>query len=198
MPSSDAALSRRALVKAASAAPLAAHAGAGRAREKPPRPAGAEGFDFLLGVWRVEHRRLKARLARSQDWEAFPGRLKVRPILGGLGDVDDNLLEVPGGGYVATSLRLFDPKRALWSIYWIDGRAPGIDAPLVGRFEGKIGRFYNDDTFGGRPIKVRFIYEDLGPDAARWSQAFSPDAGATWEVNWTMDFHRLAPAIGTF
>ena len=27
--------------------------------------------------------------------------------------------------------------------------------------------------------------------AARWEQAFSADGGATWEVNWVMEFTRV-------
>ena len=155
-----------------------------------PRPPGAEGFDFLLGSWTVRHRKLSARLRGSADWVEFPGTLDVRAILGGLGDIDENVLEDPAGRVLATSLRVFDAKSGDWSIYWIDARAPGLDPPLVGRFEGRVGHFYNDDVFEGRPVRVRFIYEDLGPRQARWSQAFSPDHGATWETNWTMDFTR--------
>ena len=66
----------------------------------------------------------------------------------------------------------------------------GIDKPVVGSFSGTVGQFYNDDVLGGRPIRVRFTYRDLGPDRACWDQAFSPDMGRSWEVNWTMDFAR--------
>lgn len=149
-------------------------------------------FDFLFGSWSVKHRRRQAFLAGDERWAEFPGTLKVRPILGGGGNIDENVLEAPAGRYLASSLRLFDPKAQTWSLYWIDGRAPHVDAPLVGRFEGRIGRFYNDDTFEGRPIKVRFTYETLDPRHARWDQAFSADAGATWETNWTMAFSRTA------
>ena len=160
----------------------------------PRRPAGSDGFDFLLGRWTVRHRRLAERLKGSSDWIEFPGTLDVDPILGGAGDIDRNVLEDPKGHYLATSLRIFDPHKALWSIYWIDGRAASVANPLVGKFDGRVGHFYNDDELGGRPIRVRFMYEDLERSAARWSQAFSADAGTSWEVNWTMDFTRVGDA----
>lgn len=153
---------------------------------------GARGFDFLLGRWTVRHRKLKARLAGSREWDEFPGTLDVRPILHGLGNVDQNVLDDPKGAYLATSLRVFDPKAKQWSIYWVDGRGEGIDKPVVGTFSGPVGRFYNDDLFNGRPVRVRFTYRDLGPGRAAWDQAFSTDQGRTWEVNWTMDFEREA------
>lgn len=151
---------------------------------------GARGFDFLHGRWRVIHRRLKGRLIGSTEWEEFPGTLEVKPILRGLGNVDENVLEAPAGEFLATSLRVFDPKVRLWSVYWMDGRGSGIDKPVVGTFQGRVGHFYNDDALGDRPIKVRFTYRNLGALRASWDQAFSADDGRSWEVNWTMDFHR--------
>lgn len=177
---------RRGLIAGGVGLMLAGQCAAGVASAAPQ----ARGFDFLLGSWRVAHRRLKARLAGSKEWEEFPGTLHVRPILHGLGNVDENVLEAPAGQYLATSLRVFDVGAGQWSVYWIDGRGEGIDKPVVGTFEGLTGRFYSDDEFEGRPIKVRFTYRNLGPVRASWDQAFSADAGLTWEVNWTMDFAR--------
>jgi len=155
-------------------------------------PAGAVDFDFLHGKWNVAHRKLRKRLAGSNDWFSFPGTLEVDPILGGLGNFDRNRLEDPGGGYEAHSLRLFDPRTGRWSIWWLDSRLPDLDPPVVGRFAGGRGSFYADDSFEGAPIRVRTTYAALGPDAAQWTQAFSPDSGASWEVNWVMDFARVA------
>jgi hypothetical protein len=157
-------------------------------------PPAARGFDFLIGHWTVRHRRLKARLSGSRDWEEFPGTLDVQPILHGLGNADKNVLEDPRGTYFATSLRVFSPKTGLWSIYWVDGRGSGIDKPVIGAFEGRTGRFYNDDELNGAPIKVRFTYRDLGVLEAGWEQAFSVDGGKSWETNWTMEFSRKKKA----
>lgn len=152
----------------------------------------ARAFDFLHGRWSVQHRRLKERLAGSADWDEFSGTLDVKPILGGAGNIDENVLEDPGGTFLATSIRVFRPQSDDWSIQWVDQRASGIDTPMIGNFVGKIGHFYCDDTFNGRSIRVRFTYRDEGPSEARWSQAFSTDNGSTWEINWTMEFTREA------
>ena len=152
--------------------------------------AGAGDFDFLFGRWRVEHRKLRERLAQNDDWIVFPGTLDVRPVLGGAGNIDDNRVDDPAGPYRATTLRLFDADSGLWGIRWIDARLPGIDAPLFGRFDGRLGRFEHDEHIDGRTVRVRFTYEDLGPGHARWAQAFSPNQGLTWETNWIMAFTR--------
>lgn len=150
----------------------------------------ARRFDFLHGHWKVMHRKLKERLADSQEWIEFPGTLAVAPILGGLGNFDQNVLHDLSGAYEASSLRLFNPRARQWSIWWFDARFPAVEPPVVGGFEGRKGTFYTHDVFKGRPIRVRTTYEPLTPDHAQWTQAFSPDAGARWEVNWLMDFKR--------
>jgi hypothetical protein len=153
-------------------------------------PPGASDFDFLHGRWQVSHRRLAERLQGSSNWVSFGGTMHAKPILGGLGNFDENVIELPQGTYQACSLRLFDPLRSSWSIYWMDGRDPKLDPPVQGGFKQGIGAFYGEDNFAGRPIRVRFLWSEITPRSARWEQAFSADAGATWEANWIMDFTR--------
>ena len=150
-------------------------------------------FDFLAGTWRVEHRRLRDRLAGSEEWQQFAGTSVGRLILDGAGNVDDNVLELPDGTYRAATLRSYDPATGEWSIWWLDGRHPRgpLDPPMVGSFSDGVGTFYANDTFQGRPIVVRFIWSEITDATARWEQAFSPDGGTTWEVNWVMHFTRV-------
>ncbi|MEJ6004646.1 DUF1579 domain-containing protein [Paucibacter sp. AS339] len=153
----------------------------------------AQDFDFFVGTWQVRHRRLKERLKSCQDWEEFMGRCEMRKTLGGLGNVDDNLLELPAGSYRAVTLRSFDPASGQWSIWWLDGRSPGrLDVPVVGSFSEGVGSFYADDELDGRAIRVRFQWTLPAPDQPRWEQAFSVDGGQSWESNWVMDFEPTA------
>jgi hypothetical protein len=114
----------------------------------------------------------------------------MRQIVGGLANVDDNVIELPGGTYRAATVRVFDPATQLWSIWWIDGRHPRLEPPVHGRFANGVGTFLGDDVFEGRPIRVRFLWSEITARSCRWEQAFSPDAGATWETNWIMRFMR--------
>jgi hypothetical protein len=149
-------------------------------------------FDFYLGTWRVHHRRLKERLVGSDEWQEFDGTSTAWTLLDGAGNVDDNVLELPDGPYRAVSLRSFDPWSETWSIWWLDGRNPGtLDPPVVGRFKNGVGTFIGDDILEGQPILVRFLWSDITDQTCRWEQAFSPDGGTTWEVNWIMESRRL-------
>lgn len=154
--------------------------------------ADAGDFDFLMGDWRVRHRKLKRRLAGDDEWREFRGETICRAILGGAGNIDDNILEQPDATYRAVTLRLFDPKTALWSIWWISDRSAVIEPPVHGRFANGVGTFLGDDNFEGQPIRVRFIWSAITEVSAQWEQAFSPNDGATWETNWVMEFERTA------
>lgn len=151
---------------------------------------GRHDFDFFFGRWRVAHRRLRNRLAGDTLWEEFAGSGETRPLIGGLGNVDDNVLELPAGTYRAATLRLFSPATRLWSIWWVDARNPVLEPPVHGCFENGVGTFFGDDVLAGRPIRVRFVWSEITPRSARWDQAFSADGGASFEHNWTMRFER--------
>lgn len=154
---------------------------------------GLHDFDFLAGAWRVAHRRLKERLAGSTEWIAFSGTTTAQLVMEGAANIDDNFLDMPGGAYRAVTLRAFDAATSLWSIWWLDGRMPHapLEPPMRGRFDDGVGLFLADETFNGKPIRVRFIWSRITPTSARWEQAFSPDGGKTWETNWIMDFARV-------
>jgi hypothetical protein len=159
--------------------------------ESKPNSGAPHDWDFLVGHWTVKHRRLKARLADSTEWEEFNGTSVLTLILDGAGTFDENVIGLPSGTYRAVGIRAYDPQTSQWSIWWLDGRYPtAIDPPVRGGFKDGVGTFMGDDTFNGRPIKVRFLWSQITDRSAHWEQAFSPDGGATWETNWMMDFER--------
>jgi hypothetical protein len=152
---------------------------------------GVSDFDFLVGSWRVHHRRLKERLAGNHDWIEFEGTCSMQKILGGAGNMDDNILDFPGGAYRAVTVRTYDSVKGRWSIWWFDSRNPShLDPPVVGGFKNGVGTFYADDTFKGKPIRVRFLWTNLATKP-HWEQAFSDDGGKTWETNWIMEVVRI-------
>jgi hypothetical protein len=149
---------------------------------------GSNDFDFLVGSWRVYHRRLKERLAGNHDWIEFEGTCVMQKILGGAGNMDENVLDFPGDAYRAVTLRTYDAAKRQWSIWWVDGRNPGhLDPPVVGGFKDGVGTFFAEDTLKGKPIRIRFLWTNLTTQS-HWEQAFSEDEGKTWETNWIMEF----------
>lgn len=152
----------------------------------------ARDWDWLIGNWSVRHRRLRDRLAGNTQWDEFPGTCTNWPLMGGQGNVDDNVLDLPSGRYRGVGVRTFDVETRQWSIWWIDSRTHGIEPPVRGGFAEGVGIFIGDDTWRGAPVKVRFHWTEITSTSAHWDQAFSPDGGSTWETNWHMDFARAA------
>jgi len=154
---------------------------------------GLHDFDFLVGHWRVHHRKLKERLANSHKWIEFEGTLFSQPLMVGYSNVDDLVLNVPGAPYRGVALRSFDPKSQQWLIWWLDSRNPlgSLDPPMRGGFKNGVGTFYGDDTLNGKPVRARFIWSGITPTSCHWEQAYSPDGGKTWETNWAQDIIRV-------
>lgn len=147
-------------------------------------------FDFLMGAWKVRNRKLRQRLEGSNDWFEFDATHVSRPLLDGLGNEDEFRCDYDDGPFTGMSFRFFDTQKKLWAIYWADNRRGVLDPPVYGRFEGDQAVFEGDDTFEGRPIRVRFIWSRVRSASPQWEQAFSDDGGKTWETNWIMEFSR--------
>lgn len=154
-------------------------------------PAGARDFDFLIGDWQIVNRRLAERLVGAETWDTFDATLSVRPILGGLGNVDEFRADWKGKQIEASTLRVFNPKTQEWSLYWVDNLTAIVQPPVVGHFRNGSGEFFAQDQHNGIPVLVRFIWKDITGNSAMWEQAFSIDEGTTWETNWTMEFARV-------
>jgi hypothetical protein len=58
-------------------------------------------------------------------------------------------------------------------------------------FHNGVGMFYGDDTFNGKPIRIRFIWSKITPTSCYWERAFSSDGGKTWETTWVQDIQRV-------
>ncbi|WP_424529333.1 hypothetical protein ACOZ38_07220 [Sphaerisporangium viridialbum] len=145
-------------------------------------------FDFFVGTWNVANRRLKERLKGCTEWDEFPGVSTSKSIFGGTGNMDE--IDFPTMGFSGLTLRLYDPEREEWSLYWTSSRSSVIEPPVIGRFDGGVGEFYADDTHEGIPIRVRYLWSGITATTCRWEQAFSTDGGRTWETNWIMESTR--------
>ena len=145
-------------------------------------------FDFLVGKWKMYHRRLNKRLENCKEWTEFESTDSNYKILSGTADMDiystTQMPGLEGKLFEGVTLRLFDPKTRLWSLYWVASNVGVLDPPVVGSFENNVGHFFTKDTFNGKNIIVVFRWDVRDKDHPIWSQAFSPDNGKTWEWNW--------------
>lgn len=167
---------------------LAAGASGGSAASAAKPAAGRPGeFDWLSGEWKIAHRRLKA----PGEWDAFTGEATCWSILAGVGHVEE--LRIPARNFSGMGLRLLDVDKGVWSDYWVNAKSGvlGREAGLTGGFVGGAGVFLADDEDGGKPIKVRGLWDEITGRSHRWSQAISRDGGRTWDDNWVMHWTKV-------
>lgn len=156
----------------------------------PAAASSPDDFDFLIGRWVIQNRKLKTRLNHCNEWDTFEATGTLRKVLHGRGNIDDFIAAFDGKPFEGIALRIFDPQTKLWSIHWSDTNRGTLDKPVVGSFDGNIGRFYSRDMYEGKDIVVMFQWDKTNSAEPVWSQAFSDDNGKTWEWNWYMYFSR--------
>jgi hypothetical protein len=177
---------KRVLVACLAAVLLTATASSGEASAPAPAVSadGQQDFDWEFGVWRSDVRVLADPLSGSEEWLQFRGTSVVRPLMEGRANVVEFDVSGEAGRIEALNFRLYEPQSDRWSSTFVNMRDGLLTPSVYGGFHDGVGEFYGQDQLDGRPIEVRFLIFRLGPDKARFEQAYSDDGGATWETNW--------------
>ena len=145
---------------------------------------GQHDFDFNFGAWKTQLRRLSRPLTGSTTWVEYEGTTVVSKVWDGRANLVELKVSGPAGSIEGLSLRLYNPQSRQWSLNFANIKDGTLGAPTIGEFKDGRGEFYNQETYNGRSIFVRFIITKLSPDSVKFEQAFSEDGGKTWEVNW--------------
>ena len=147
---------------------------------------GQRDFDWEIGRWTSDVRVLRNPLSgEPPQWAEYRGESLVKPLLDGRANFVELSIAGSAGKIEGGSLRLYNPQTRQWSLNYASLRNGLLTAPVFGGFDaaGK-GTFTGDDTLGGKAILVRFVITRPTKTTARFEQAYSADAGATWETNW--------------
>ena len=153
----------------------------------PARLDGQHDFDFEIGTWKTRLRRLLHPLTGSTTWVEYDGATTVRKVWSGRSNLLELEADGPRGHIEALSLRLYNPEGHQWSLNFANSAAGTLAAPSIGEFHNGRGVFLDQEPLGNRTILVRFVITKDCPTSCHFEQAFSDDAGKTWEVNWIAD-----------
>ncbi len=166
------------------------------AQSAPEKPAavphdGQHDFEFEIGSWKTHVRRLVHPLSGSNEWAEYDGTSVVRKIWDGSGNLVELRIEGPAGRIDGVSLQLYNPQSRQWSLNYASRSSGTLSPPTIGEFRNGRGEFFDQETFNGRAILVRFIISDIKPNSIHFEQSFSDDGGKTWEVNWIANDTRI-------
>src|ERR1044072_8113128 len=145
---------------------------------------GQHDFDFEIGTWKTQLRRLQRPLSGTTNWLEDDGTTGGRKVLEGRAKLVELKVNGPAGRLEGLSLRLYNPQTRKWSLNFANISNGELTIPSVGEFKDGRGEFYNDDTYNGRAITVKFVIIKITDDQYRFEQSFSDDGGKTWELNW--------------
>ena len=145
---------------------------------------GSHDFDFAIGTWKTQLKRLVRPLNGSTTWIELEGTTVVRKVWDGRANLAELKLDTADGPVYVLSLRLYNPQARQWSLNAANASSGTLSVPTVGEFKNGRGEFYDQEVFDGRTILVRNVWSDITPDSCRFEQSFSDDGGKTWELNW--------------
>ena len=145
---------------------------------------GQHDFDWEIGTWKTQLRRLQRPLSGSTNWLEYEGTSVVSKVLDGRANLVELKVNGPAGRIEGLSLRLYNPESRKWSLNFANIRDGELTMPSIGEFKDGRGEFYNKDTYNNRAISVRFVIIKITEDQYRFEQSFSADEGKTWELNW--------------
>jgi len=135
-------------------------------------------FDFWIGDWEVHDNRQN---------QAVVGTSHVEKILGGCVIFENWSGGLGGSG---KSFNAWNPELHCWQQNWMDDSGT-VTNYTNGRYDG--GKLvYLADTLGpgGKPVKVRLTFFDLGPGQVRQFSEQSNDGGATWTIGYDFNYVR--------
>jgi hypothetical protein len=143
---------------------------------------GAHDFDWDIGTWKVHQKRLLHPLTGSATWVEYDGTDTVQKIWDGanMGKVES---DGPAGHLEIYTLRLYNPDAHQWNIYFTSSGRGTLGVPVIGEFRNGRGEFYDQETYKGKAILVRFRVYGITPHSCRFDQSFSADGGKTWGTN---------------
>jgi len=150
----------------------------------PARRDGQHDFDFEVGSWKSHVKRLLHPLSGSATWADYDGTTVVRKVWDGRAILLELEMDGAKGHFEGLSLRLYNPQSRQWSLNFANGSSGTLSTPTIGEFRNGRGEFYDQETFDGRAVLVRFVISDITPESVHFEQAFSDDGGKNWEVNW--------------
>ena len=96
---------------------------------------GRHDFDFEIGTWRTDLKRLSKPLTGSNDWVECHGITVVRKVWNGRANLVELTADCPGGSHFeGLNLRLYNPESHQWSLNFANARSGALGTPTMANF----------------------------------------------------------------
>src|SRR6201990_3775154 len=102
---------------------------------------GQKDFDFEIGTWKTQLKRLTKPLSGSTTWVEYEGTSVAKKVWNGRANLLERDVKGPAGRIEALSLRLYDPNAHQWSLNFASVRGAVMTTPTIGEFKERRARF---------------------------------------------------------
>jgi hypothetical protein len=69
------------------------------------------------------------------------------------------------GHFEGLTLFLYNPQAHQWGQYFVDSAVGVVNQPQIGEFKNGRGELFDQESFNGRTIFVRFVWSDITSDS---------------------------------
>jgi hypothetical protein len=145
---------------------------------------GQQDFDWEIGTWDTQLKRLRQPLSGKTEWLDYAGTSVIKPLMDKRANVVELDVRGAAGHITGVSLRLYQPASGQWTLNFANLANGLLTEPMVGAFHQGQGVFYGQDAVDGRLVFVRFLIIPVSKNQWRFEQAYSADGGKNWETNW--------------
>ncbi|HEV2673704.1 MAG TPA: hypothetical protein VGV37_04130 [Aliidongia sp.] len=153
---------------------------------------GARDFDFDIGVWHTHIRRILDPFAGGQHVIELDGVVTVSKVWDGRASLEEIEVDGPTGHWEGMNLFLYNPVAHQWSQSYSNSKVGTIGAPFVGEFRNGRGELISPDTLDNRAVLVRAVWSNIETNAHDYSESYSEDGGATWQLSFAAHLIRAA------
>ena len=161
------------------------------ASEVKPVPVTSNEFDFDIGTFKSHSSRLLNPLTGATRWVETNGTTVVNRIWGGRANLAEVHIEPPSGPIDFLALRWYSPPARQWFLAFANVANGTLGVPMAGVFKNGRIDFYDAEPIDGKLNLVHFAIWPTSNNTGASEQAFSADAGQTWEVNYKTQYTRV-------
>jgi hypothetical protein len=101
------------------------------------------------------------------------GTVHVRKIWNGRAQLEEIEADGSTGHFEGLTLFLYNPRAHQWGQYFVNSTVGVLNQPAIGEFTNGRGELFDQESFDGRAILVRFVWSDITPDSHQVEQSFS-------------------------
>lgn len=147
-------------------------------------------FDFNFGTWRTNIHFLRFLPNGSTAWAAMVGTVAVRKIWGGRALMEEIKADGPAAHLKGLTMFLYNPQTHQWTQTFA-GADGSWEASMYGSFSNGRGVLVSQDQFNGKMALIRGVWSNITPNAHRFEEFYSHDAGGSWHLAFIGNLTRL-------